>query len=132
MTKKRESADDDMEKINELYHETQRQSRVLEEILMCIKGDESLNIEGVIPAQRRIQEEMMVTEKILTSKIDTLTITITQINDWKNAITIYIGIITSKKIWKFLFVLTGLVVITVLSIKYGFLTIWQYIKNFIM
>lgn len=101
--------------------ESAYQSSALKEILMAIKGDESLGVEGMVAAQARIEEKFTELER-----------TVKALNDWKYAITLYLGVITSKKVWKFLFITTGIVVLIILSFKYGILTVWQYIKNMVL
>lgn len=135
-----------MEKINELYLETNRQSRVLDEILLCIKGSEAMNIEGIIPAQRRIEyiidSKLATKQEIqdnreaakkeieqITEKVDGMQETLSQLNDWKQMVSIYFGMMLSKKIWRFIGLVIALIVIAILSIKYGFETVWHYIKN---
>jgi hypothetical protein len=118
MPPKRKFTEADMDKLDILFNENQRQSKVLDEILLCIKGSSAMNIEGIIPAQKRLQKEMTQMEE-----------TIKQIDDWKNAVTIYIGILTSKKIWKFLLLVVAIIAIGFLSVKYGFQTVWQYVKS---
>lgn len=146
MAKKRPFTQEDMEKIDKLYLETTNQSLVLKDILLCLKGDESMNIEGVIPAQRRIefviktklstkqeiQESREATKKeisVITEKVDGMQSTLTQLNDWKHMVSIYFGMMFSKKMWKFIGFVIAVIVIFVLSVKYGFETVWHYIKS---
>jgi hypothetical protein len=111
MAKKRTLTQDDMEKIDELYLETNRQSKVLDEILLCIKGSDSMNIEGVIPAQKRMTKELH------------------ELNIWKRDVSMYIGLVTSKKVWKFIGITIGIIALIIFSIKYGFHAAWQFIKG---
>lgn len=99
-----------------LQHHTQileQQNRTLTEILYCIKGSETMNIEGMIPAQKRMG-------KVL----DDLVI-------WKNQISFYLGIVASKKIWRFLFYLAIVIVGGFFMVKYGFWTVWKFFKALI-
>lgn len=135
-----------MEKIDKLYLETTKQNKVLDEILLCLKGEESMNIEGVIPAQRRIervietklatkqeiQDSRAETKKEIngiTEKVDGMQKTLTQLNDWKQMVSIYFGMMLSKKVWRFIGFVIAVVVIVVLSVKFGFQTVWHYIKS---
>lgn len=111
MAKKRTLTQEDMEKIDELYLETNRQSRVLDEILLCIKGSDQMNIEGVIPAQKRMTKELH------------------EINEWKQEVSIYFGMITSKRVWRFIGISIAVIALIIVSIKYGFQTAWQFIKS---
>lgn len=146
MAKKRPFTQEDMEKIDALYLETTKQNKVLDEILLCLKGEESMNIEGVIPAQRRIehvietklatkqeiQDSRAATKKeisVITDKVDGMQSTLTQLNDWKQMVSIYFGMMLSKKVWKFLGFVVAVIVIVVLSVKFGFQTVWHYIKS---
>lgn len=146
MAKKRQITQEDMEKIEQLYQETTLQSKVLNEILLCLKGSESMNIEGVIPAQRRIenvienklatkqeiQESRDATKKEISAineKVDGMQSTLIQLNDWKQMVSIYFGMMLSKKVWKFIFFVIAVIVIVVLSIKYGFQSVWHYVKS---
>lgn len=136
---KRPFTEKDMEKINELYLETTEQSKVLKDILLCLKGDESLNIEGVIPAQKRFEniiehklatkQEIQEIERRVETKVSEMDKTLNQLNDWKQMISIYFGMMLSKKIWKFIGFVIAIIVITILSVKYGFQTVWHYIKG---
>ena len=140
---KRTLSQEDMEKIQALIDESQYQSNALKEILLAIKGDPDLGIEGMVAAQKRIEIAAIQTEErvekgirafetAIDQKITDIEKTVNEINTWKNAITVYIGIITSKKIWRFLLISSAIVVIIFLSIKYGFLAVWQYIKNIVL
>lgn len=146
MAKKRPFTQEDMEKIDKLYLETTNQSLVLKDILLCLKGDESMNIEGVIPAQRRIEsiiENKLATKQEIqdnrnetkkeingiTEKVDGMQKTLTQLNDWKQMVSIYFGMMLSKKVWRFIGFVIAVVVIVVLSVKFGFQTVWHYIKS---
>lgn len=146
MAKKRPFTQEDMEKIDKLYLETTKQNKVLDEILLCLKGEESMNIEGVIPAQRRIervietklatkqeiQDSRAETKKEIngiTEKVDGMQKTLTQLNDWKQMVSIYFGMMLSKKVWRFIGFVIAVVVIVVLSVKFGFQTVWHYIKS---
>lgn len=146
MSKKRPFTEEDMEKIDKLYLETTKQNKVLDEILLCLKGEESMNIEGVIPAQRRIervietklatkqeiQDSRAETKKEIngiTEKVDGMQKTLTQLNDWKQMVSIYFGMMLSKKVWRFIGFVIAVVVIVVLSVKFGFQTVWHYIKS---
>ena len=135
---KRPFTEKDMEKINELYLETTEQSKVLKDILLCLKGDESLNIEGVIPAQKRFEniiehklatkQEIHEIERRVETKVSEMDKTLKQLNDWKQMISIYFGMMLSKKIWKFIGFVIAIIVIAILSVKYGFQTVWHHIK----
>lgn len=146
MAKKRPFTQEDMEKIDKLYLETTNQSLVLKDILLCLKGDESMNIEGVIPAQRRIEsiiENKLATKQEIqdnrnetkkeingiTEKVEGMQKTLTQLNDWKQMVSIYFGMMLSKKMWKFIGFVVAVIVIVVLSVKFGFQTVWHYIKS---
>lgn len=146
MAKKRPFTQEDMEKIDKLYLETTNQSLVLKDILLCLKGDESMNIEGVIPAQRRIehviqtklatkqeiQDSRAATKEeisVITEKVDGMQSTLTQLNDWKHMVSIYFGMMLSKKVWRFIGFVVAVIVIVVLSVKFGFQTVWHYIKS---
>ena len=146
MAKKRPFTQEDMEKIDKLYLETTNQSLVLKDILLCLKGDESMNIEGVIPAQRRIEsiiENKLATKQEIqdnrnetkkeingiTEKVEGMQKTLTQLNDWKQMVSIYFGMMLSKKVWRFIGFVIAVVVIVVLSVKFGFQTVWHYIKS---
>ena len=146
MAKKRPFTQEDMEKIDALYLETTKQNKVLDEILLCLKGEESMNIEGVIPAQRRIErvietklatkqeikESREATKKeisVITEKVDGMQSTLTQLNDWKHMVSIYFGMMLSKKVWRFIGFVVAVIVIVVLSVKFGFQTVWHYIKS---
>lgn len=136
---KRPFTEKDMEKINELYLETTEQSKVLKDILLCLKGDESLNIEGVIPAQKRFEniienklatkQEIREIERRVDARVTEMDKTLKQLNDWKQMISIYFGMMLSKKIWKFIGFVIAIIVIAILSVKYGFQTVWHYIKG---
>lgn len=136
---KRPFTEEDMEKINALYLETTEQSKVMKEILLCLKGDESLNIEGVIPAQKRFEniienklatkQEIRDIERRVETKISEMDKTLNQLNDWKQMISIYFGMMLSKKIWKFIGFVIAIIVIAILSVKYGFQTVWHHIKG---
>lgn len=146
MAKKRPFTEEDMEKIDKLYLETTNQSLVLKDILLCLKGDESMNIEGVILAQRRIErviETKLATKQEIqdsreetkkeingiTEKVDGMQKTLTQLNDWKQMVSIYFGMMLSKKMWKFIGFVIAIIVIVVLSVKFGFQTVWHYLKS---
>lgn len=105
-----------------------------------------MNIEGVIPAQRRIenvienklatkqeiQESRDATKKEISAineKVDGMQSTLIQLNDWKQMVSIYFGMMLSKKVWKFIFFVIAVIVIVVLSIKYGFQSVWHYVKS---
>jgi len=135
MSKKRPFTEEDMEKIEKLYLETTNQSKTLNEILLCIKGSDAMNIEGIIPAQRRI--ERVIETKLATKdeiraieiKFSEMQETLAQIDDWKKMISIYFGMMLSKKIWKFIGFVIAVIVIVVISVKYGFQSVWYYIKS---
>jgi len=124
-----------MEKIEQLYEETTLQSKVLNEILLCLKGSEAMNIEGVIPAQRRIEhviETKLATKQEIQDielKVDGMHTTLSQLNDWKQMVSIYFGLMLNKKIWKLIGFVIAVIVIVGLSVKYGFENVWQYIKS---
>jgi len=143
MSKKRQFSEDDMDKLEALIEESTYQSSALKEILTAIKGDHELGIEGIVAAQKRNQREVdeahekfnkktLALEESIHQRIGEIEKTVKQINDWKNAVTLYLGIVTSTKIWRFLLITIGIIVILFLSVKYGFLNVWQYIKNLVM
>lgn len=121
-----------MQKINALYQETTQQSAVLKEILLCIKGSESMNIEGIIPAQKRLERQMAdqkeELEVMIKNEVASIEKTLNEINSWKQAVSIYFGLIMSKRVWRGVFIFVGIVAIILLSIKYGFQNVWHYIK----
>lgn len=146
---KRYLTDEQMERIESLFAENEKQSILLKEILLCIKGSESMNIEGVIPAQKRMQREMheqkeelqeykeeiqrTINEKIqeVEDTQSEIKSTLLKINEWKNAMTIYVGLLTSRKLWSAFAVFLAIGVLIVLGTKYGFLAVWNYIKQLI-
>jgi len=141
--KKKEFSEGDMDRLEALIEESSYQSGALKEILMAIKGDANLGIEGIVAAQKRNEHEAAVIqeafnkktlhiEESINERIGEIEKTVKQINDWKNAITLYLGIVTSTKVWRFILITTGVVAIIFLSVKYGFLTVWQYIKNLLL
>jgi hypothetical protein len=143
MSKKRQFSDEDMDKLEALIKESAFQSSALNEILMAIKGDANLGIEGIVAAQKRNEREAasiqetfnkktLEIEESINNRIGEIEKTVKQINDWKNAVTLYLGIITSTKMWRFLLVSIGIFALIFLSIKYGFLNVWQYIKNLVL
>jgi hypothetical protein len=105
----------DMERFEALIAEqhqvNEHQSKLLNEILLCLKGSESMNIEGVLPAQKRMEE------------------TLNELKDWKAQFTIYLAILFSKKIWRFIGYLTVVIIVLILMIKFGFWAVWNYIKH---
>jgi len=132
-----------MDKLEALIQESSYQSGALKEILTAIKGDPNLGIEGIVAAQKRNEREAssiqeafnkktLEIEESINDRIGEIEKTVKQINDWKNAVTLYLGIVTSTKIWRFLLITIGIIVILFLSVKYGFLNVWQYIKNLVM
>jgi hypothetical protein len=141
--------DEQMEQIQSLFVETKKQSKVLDEILLCLKGSESMNIEGVIPAQKRMQRELentraymeeqreelqvMIDEKVheVESRQDKLQETVNSINRWKDAMTIYVGLLTSRKLWSIFAIFIVGIGLIVLIAKFGFIAVWQYVKEVI-
>ncbi len=143
MSKKRQFSEEDMDKLEALIEESTYQSSALKEILMAIKGDDDLGIEGIVAAQKRNQREVdeahekfnkktIALEESINERIGEIEKTVKQINDWKNAVTLYLGIITSTKVWRVFLVSIGILALIFLSIKYGFLSVWQYIKNLVL
>lgn len=132
---KRQFTQADMDKIDQLYLENTEQSKVLKDILLCLKGDESLNIEGVIPAQKRVEhiiETKLATKqeiKEVKAKVSEMDDTLKQLNAWKQIVSVYFSIMLSKKVWKGIGFTVAVIVIVVLSVKYGFQTVWHYIKG---
>lgn len=115
---KRTFTQEDMDKINELIALNkqqvlvdQDQSNQLKEILLCLKGSNSMNIEGVIPAQKRMSSELH------------------ELNEWKQEVSIYFGMITSKRVWRFIGITIAVIAMIIVGIKYGFQTVWQLIKG---
>lgn len=108
-------SDKEMERIEAILQEQHavnvHQEKLLNEILLCLKGSEAMNIEGVMPAQRRIEE------------------TLNEINKWKKEVTLYLGIITSKKVWRFIIYFLAAIAGVILTVKYGFQNAWKYIKD---
>jgi hypothetical protein len=113
MTKQRLTKED-MEMIEQMVSEQKEQRELLKDILLAIKGDESLNVEGVVQATKRIDNKLNEIEK-----------TLVQINLWKD-------IITSKRFWRFLIFFVGFIAIGFLMAKYGFLVVWEYVKKLVL
>lgn len=136
MAKKRQFTQDDMDRINELIAENKQQSAQLDQILLCLKGSASMNIEGIIPAQKRIENEIKVQKKeieeAIDQKFDSIKTTLDELVAWKQIVSIYMGLIMSKKVWRGIAIFVGIVMIIILSIKYGFQNVWHYIKGWFL
>lgn len=85
--------------------------KLLEQILWCIKGSEAMNIEGIMPAQKRIE------------------IKLNELNKWKEEITTYFTILTSRKIWRVAVYLVMTTVVGVLIFKYGIWIVYGWLKK---
>jgi hypothetical protein len=92
---------EDRQKIDE------QQNKQLNEILFCLKGSDSLNIEGVIPMQKRMEKE------------------INELLGWKREVNVYLGIITSRKLWQWIMRIVVFIAIGFMLIRYG----WQWTVN---
>lgn len=101
----------DIEKIDHIIRENVHQNGLLAEILICLKGNELMNVEGVIPAQKRMDR------------------TLKEIQDWENEMRLYIGIVTSRKLWRGLFIFLAFIASIVVGIKYGWHVVLRFIKN---
>lgn len=91
--------------------------KTLNEILLCLKGSESMNIEGVLPAQKRALNELRIVKQDLE-----------EIKLWRTQISNYLGLITSRKVWKIIIIIIGVFASFILGMKYGFSKVIQVIK----
>lgn len=105
----------EMEEIRLMLTEQKRvnehQEKMLEQILWLLKGSESLGIEGVIPAQKRIE---IILNEIVT---------------WRQEIIFYFNLLSSKKIWKIAMYVTFAVIIGWLTFKYGIWIVYDWLKK---
>lgn len=133
MAKKRPFTQEEMDRINELIKENKAQSAQLDQILLCLKGSAAMNIEGIIPAQKRIESQMMKQkeeiEEAIDQKFNSIKTTLDELVAWKQIVSIYMGLIMSKRVWKGIVIFVGIIVIIFLSIKYGFQSVWHYVKG---
>ncbi len=133
MAKKRQFTQEEMDRINELIAENKAQSAQLDQILLCLKGSAAMNIEGIIPAQKRIESQMMKQkeeiEEAIDQKFNSIKTTLDELVAWKQIVSIYMGLIMSKRVWKGIVIFLGIIVIIFLSIKYGFQSVWHYVKG---
>lgn len=89
----------------------EEQNRQLNEILFCIKGSAAMNIEGVIPMQKRMEKELH------------------ELISWKKEVSLYLGIITSKKLWRWVVRIIVFIAVGFLIAKYGFEKVWGIFKQ---
>lgn len=99
--------------IEEQNHVNQQQEKLLNEILLCLKGSVAMNVEGIMPAQRRMEK------------------TLNEMLAWKSELTLYFKVITSRKLWKWCMYISAAILIAVLMAKYGFWAIWVFLKKLI-
>lgn len=90
-----------------------QQDKLLNEILLCLKGNTLMNIEGVMPAQKRI-------EKKIDDEIEIL-------KEWKEGIQKYFDVLTSKAFRRFLIVVVMSFVFMFLYLKFGWAAIWKFL-----
>jgi hypothetical protein len=90
-----------------------KQDKMLDQILLCLKGSEQMNIEGVIPAQKRI-------EKKLDEEISA-------INEWREGLQKYFDVLTSKAFKRFIVVVVLSFAFMFLYLKFGWGAIWKFI-----
>lgn len=112
MPRKRNPTDDEMKTIDTRLDQ---QDNVLQEILLCLKGSESMNIEGVIPAQKRI-------EKKLDQEIEHL-------NEWKDNIQKYFDVISGKPFKRFIIIVIVLFAGMFIYLKFGATMFWKYVTS---
>lgn len=90
-----------------------QQDQLLNEILLCLKGSESMNIEGVIPAQKRIEQ-----------KIDR---EINSLHEWKDGIQKYFDVLSSRGFKRFMWIVVFLFVGMFLYLKLGAAALMKFI-----
>lgn len=119
MAKKLQFTQIDMDKIDQMVLANEEQNKVLKEILICLKGSKAVDpysinqIGGLLPTLQRL--EIIVEELV----------------QWKKDISIYLGIFANKRFWKIFLGFLIVILSILLSVKYGFTTIWQVIIKFI-
>lgn len=102
------------EKLDKFIEQSNRvngeQSTNIQQLIWLIKGSDSLTIEGVLPKLTRIE-----------SKVG-------EIDVWKDNVEFYLGIIASKKFWKFTLILFAIVGGAFVGIKYGWDVIAKWVR----
>lgn len=91
MTKKLRQQD--LEEMRQFKQQLDNQDRKLEEILLCLKGNSTMNIEGVLPAQKRLESKMDSSVKDVKAYVDTQ---LGELVKWKADIQKYFDVINSK------------------------------------
>lgn len=105
------------EQMKEIEQRLDAQEQLLREILLCLKGSQTMNIEGVLPAQKRIEEK-------LTEEINRLT-------EWQDSVQKYIDIISSKSFRKFIVYVILTFVMILVWVKFGWVWVVDLVKKLV-
>lgn len=97
--------------ISKLIDSNAQQTAMLKDIQICLKGSTALSIEGALPAIKRLDE------------------TLADIKQLEIEMRLYLGIITSKKLWRFAFFTLLFLVSLFIGLKYGWSTVWRMVKG---
>lgn len=100
-------------KFEEQHRMMQQQGNTLDQILYLIKGSEALTIEGIIPAQKRMQDEIQ------------------SLVNLKKEITIYMGLFFSKRLWRITLYVGIIIFIGYLAAKFGWDVALEWLKKII-
>lgn len=97
----------------ELEQRLDKQDKLLDEILLCLKGNVTMNIEGVLPAQKRIEQ-----------KLDR---EIKAINEWRDGLQKYFDVLSSRAFKRFMVVIVLTFVGMFLYLKFGWAAIIKFL-----
>jgi hypothetical protein len=107
--------DNSLKQMDELESRLDQQDKILNEILLCLKGNASMNIEGVLPAQKRIEEKLFHEIKVLS--------------EWQMEIQKYFDVISSKWFLRLVFYFFMLVILIFVYVQLGGHTLIIFIKK---
>lgn len=105
-----------IDQMDEIESRLDEQDKLLHEILLCLKGNVTMNIEGVLPAQKRIEQKL---DKEIKS-----------LNDWQVSIQKYFDVISSKGFRRFIFYFLLATILFFVYIKFGWVALVNFFKNF--
>lgn len=89
-------------RLDEQDRTLEQQNKQLEQVIYLLKGSDQLEIEGVMPTQKRILKELAA------------------LLAWKAQISLYLNLLLSKNTWKVLFWIAAILVVIILWAKFGF------------
>lgn len=112
------------DKMEEIEARLDAQDKLLHEILWCLKGNPTMNVEGVMPAQKRIEEK-------IDREIRSLDRDIKSLYNWQGSIQKYFDVVNSKGFK--LFVLFGFLSFAAMFVylKFGWLALVNFFKHLI-